>query len=69
MDAVYPGKVAMSKVNFEARYDYEYVGNYKVLQNVFDKQGVNKVRRRDPPVLRRRISRERLRFENERVRV
>eukprot|EP01112_Ceratiomyxa_fruticulosa_P004659 TRINITY_DN151_c0_g2_i1.p1 TRINITY_DN151_c0_g2~~TRINITY_DN151_c0_g2_i1.p1 ORF type:complete len:283 (+),score=85.87 TRINITY_DN151_c0_g2_i1:167-1015(+) len=42
MDAVYPGKVPLHKVNFNAKFDYEYVKNYKVLQDVFTKLGVDK---------------------------
>jgi len=35
LDAIYPGKVPLGKVNFNAKYDYEYVKNFKVLQDVF----------------------------------
>lgn len=42
MDAIYPGKVPLSKVNFNAKHEYEYVNNYKVLQSVFDKLGLEK---------------------------
>jgi len=32
IDAIYPGTVQMSKVKWQAKHDYEYVENYKVLQ-------------------------------------
>lgn len=31
------GDVTMNKVKFDTRQEYEYVGNFKVLQNTFDK--------------------------------
>jgi RP/EB family microtubule-associated protein len=40
MDAIFPNKVAMSKVNFNAKFDYEYVQNFKILQSVFSQQSV-----------------------------
>lgn len=42
LDSIYPGKVPLHQVNFAAKYDYEYVKNFKVLQKVFDKQGIKK---------------------------
>jgi hypothetical protein len=44
MDALHPGAVPMRKVDFNAKSEYEYIGNYKVLQEVFTKLGVDKVR-------------------------
>ncbi|KAH3756715.1 microtubule-associated protein, RP/EB family [Pelomyxa schiedti] len=43
MDMLYPGRVPLSKVNFNARHDYEYIQNYKILQTVFQKCGVEKI--------------------------
>jgi len=42
MDAIYPGTFSMSKLKWGAKFDYEYVDNYKVLQNAFDKNGIKK---------------------------
>ncbi|KAL4440911.1 hypothetical protein ABPG74_009324 [Tetrahymena malaccensis] len=41
-DLVYPGKVQMAKVNWKAKYENEYVSNFKILQQAFDKMNVNK---------------------------
>ena len=35
----------MHRVNWEAKSDYEYVQNYKLLQAAFDKNHVKKIRR------------------------
>jgi len=35
IDILYPGKIPMHKVNFEAKADYQYVSNYKLLQSAF----------------------------------
>uniref|UniRef100_A0A7S2TV26 Uncharacterized protein n=1 Tax=Lotharella oceanica TaxID=641309 RepID=A0A7S2TV26_9EUKA len=43
LDAMYPRKVKMSKVNFGARYDHEFTLNFKVLQDAFTKLGVKKI--------------------------
>ncbi|KAG2191679.1 hypothetical protein INT46_008552 [Mucor plumbeus] len=41
-DSIY-GDVPVSKVKFEAKLEYEYVGNYKILQNIFKKHKVDKI--------------------------
>lgn len=35
IDILYPGKIPMHKVNFEAKAEYQYVSNYKLLQSAF----------------------------------
>lgn len=42
MDSIYPGTFNLSKVKWGAKFDYEYVENYKVLQSAFDKNGIKK---------------------------
>ena len=42
VDAVFPGTVAMSKLNWMARSDYEFVQNYKVLQQAFEKNAIQR---------------------------
>lgn len=38
-----PGNVQMSKLNFVARHEYEYVSNFKVLQEAFKRNKIDKV--------------------------
>lgn len=42
MDALYPGTFQFSKVKWNAKHEYEFVENYKILQNAFDKNGVKR---------------------------
>ena len=42
MDAIYPGTVAIGKVKWNAKHEYEYVENYKVLQQSFAKNDMKK---------------------------
>jgi len=42
MDIIFPGQVAMQKVNWMAKTEPEYVTNYKVLQNCMTKNNVEK---------------------------
>lgn len=41
-DALFPDQVRLEKVNFNAKRDYEFVKNYKVLQATFDRVGIKK---------------------------
>ena len=49
MDALFPGQVAMARVDWGARSEYEMVGNYKVLQAAFERVKVQ--RAMDVPAL------------------
>jgi microtubule-associated protein, RP/EB family len=42
IDSVY-GNVPMTKLNFAARQEYEYLVNYKVLQETFKRNKIDKV--------------------------
>jgi RP/EB family microtubule-associated protein len=43
LDIMYPGKIPMSKLNWAAKQDHEYVNNYKVLQTCFTKLKIDRV--------------------------
>jgi len=42
LDIIYPGEVALHKVNWKARLEWEFVNNFKVLQQAFAKAGITK---------------------------
>ena len=42
LDVIFPGKVPLSKINWKAKLDYEFINNLKLLQSTFDKLGVKK---------------------------
>jgi len=42
MDSIYPGDVPLRRVNFTTNLEYEYIQNFKILQQVFDKHGIQK---------------------------
>ena len=37
------GVVPLKKIKFDARHDYEFIENFKILQTSFKKKGVDKV--------------------------
>jgi len=42
-DALHPGTIAMSRVDFTAKYDYDFAKNWKLLQNGFAKAEIKKM--------------------------
>ena len=44
MDCLHPGSINMKKVYFNVRNEYEFLNNYKELQQAFIKVGVARVR-------------------------
>ena len=40
IDVIHPGKIAINKVNWKAKNDYEFISNLKILQSAFDKIAV-----------------------------
>ena len=43
LDSIYPGTVKMSAVKWQAKQPFEYVHNYKILQDAFKKNDIQKV--------------------------
>jgi RP/EB family microtubule-associated protein len=41
-DYIYPGSIPMQRVNWEAKSDYEFIQNYKLLQAAFTKHNVQR---------------------------
>ena len=42
VDACFPGKIRLKKIRWDAKQDYEFVDNYKELQQAFDRLQINK---------------------------
>ena len=43
LDAIKPEAIPISKVNFKAKLEYEFLSNYKILQSAFQKLNIKKV--------------------------
>lgn len=43
MDSIFPGKVPLQKVNFNAKFEYESIQNYKILQTIFNQNNISRV--------------------------
>lgn len=41
-DALYPGQIRLEKVKFNARQEYEFIHNYKILQACFNRVGMKR---------------------------
>lgn len=59
-DIIFPGSIPMQKINWSAKSDYEFIQNYKLLQNAFDKHNV--ARHVDVPKLIRAKYQDNLEF-------
>jgi len=42
MDAIHPGTFSFKTVKWNAKYDYDFIINWKILKTAFDKNGVKK---------------------------
>ena len=42
IDKIYPGTFNVKRVKWNAKFDYEWMDNYKVLQEAFKKNGIKK---------------------------
>ncbi|XP_072297740.1 microtubule-associated protein RP/EB family member 2 isoform X1 [Eucyclogobius newberryi] len=43
MDMLFPGCIGLKKVKFQAKFEHEYIHNFKVLQQSFKKMNVDKI--------------------------
>lgn len=41
-DSILPGKIKMKKVNWKAKYEYEFMNNFKILQEAFEENKIQK---------------------------
>jgi RP/EB family microtubule-associated protein len=44
LDSLQPGSVALHKIKWNAKFENEFIQNFKVLQEAFDKHGISRVR-------------------------
>ncbi len=42
IDVIHPGKIALNKLNWKAKNDYEFIQNLKILQTAFSKIGIKR---------------------------
>ena len=42
LDAAYPQKIPLHKVKWDAKSETDFIHNYKILQNSFDRLGIDK---------------------------
>jgi RP/EB family microtubule-associated protein len=42
IEAIHPGEINLHKVNWKAKLEHEYLANYKLLQQAFNKVNINK---------------------------
>ena len=42
IDVVHPGKIVISKVNWKVKSDYQFMNNYRLLQDAFNKVGIKR---------------------------
>ena len=42
IDAIYPASFSLAKVKWGAKFDYEFIENYKVLNGAFLKNGIKR---------------------------
>lgn len=42
LDSLYPNTFPFQRVKWSAKHEHEFVDNYKILQNAFDKNGIKR---------------------------